>query len=80
MSHELKEGMSIRMVWGPDWKFDTQENIDCMTVREQTGQMSMVPWIRVEEHGRPDRFINCALIEGLELEPVPRRHAQTDAK
>jgi len=70
MSHELKEGTSISNVSFPDGSFTVGENASCMTIREQLGQMSMVPWIRIEVNGRPDRYFNCALAESIELAPV----------
>jgi hypothetical protein len=69
MSHELKEGTRIQRINLPDEsRYVVGElGVNCMSIREQTGQMSMVPWVRVEITGTPDIFVNCALVESIEF-------------
>jgi len=66
MSHELIEGVELKCVFWTDGEV-TVGKADCasLIVREQYGQMSMVPWVEaIYENGKKQLY-NLALAEGV---------------
>ncbi len=68
MSHELREGKKLHSIWWAEGSLTVGAQVESLTVREQTGQMAMVPWVESISNGKSN-FYNCALLEGFS--PVP---------
>lgn len=78
MSHELREGVLLASVIGPEidgeyLHFVVREGgVSRIVVSEQAGQMGMVPWARVEffdDQDKPPVLVNLAHIESVQLLP-----------
>jgi len=68
MSHELKEGTNLRAIWWHDVAIQVGvDKVVSIIVREQMGQIGMVPWVTVTTSDGRQSFYNCALLEGLGL-------------
>ena len=68
MSHELKEGIKLKLVYWSEGDFVVgKRGVTDIVICEQLGQMSMVPWARIVLSDEPDQLVNCALLEGLQL-------------
>ena len=69
MSHELREGQELKEIWWSDDGYCTvgSNSVESITVREQTGQMSMVPWVEVVRKGVKSLY-NCAFLEGVTVQ------------
>lgn len=76
MSHELKEGVKLKSVAGPTGPDgdhilmcigDNPYQCKAITVVEQPGQMSMVPWAKAEQNNGSTLLINLALMESVTL-------------
>ena len=65
MSHELKEGVELNSIWWAEGSLTVGSQVASLTVREQIGQMSMVPWVEATDSNGKSNFYNCALLEGF---------------
>lgn len=73
MSHELKEGKELKSVYWTSGDYVVGKEYvargKCLslTVREQMGQMSMVPWVEAVFEEGPNTLVNCTHMEGILL-------------
>ena len=67
MSHELREGVELLTVFWSEGEALTAGRGQCesIVVREQTGQMAMVPWVEVTLIDGTSSLYNLALVEGV---------------
>ena len=71
MSHELKEGAKVAGITYSGERYLSAAEADiAMSISEQPGQMSMVPWVRIEREDGSVGFANCALLEFVDLVSV----------
>ncbi len=69
MSHELQEGVKLHSIWWAEGSLTVSNAHDVVsiTVRDQNGQMGMVPWVEVVNKDGRAKFFNCAQLEGFEV-------------
>lgn len=67
MSHELREGVKLQSVYWDEGSYEVGRlEVESITIREQTGQMSMVPWAEIKWATGKTHLVNCALLQGVE--------------
>lgn len=70
MTRTLIAGTKVKQAWtgdGPGWKIG-EFGIKSMIITMENGQMEGVPWIRICFEDKKETLINCAALEGLELD------------
>lgn len=71
MSHELRDGISATEIRFGDDSYHAVNVRGCqsITIREQAGQMGMVPWLEVIYNDRRV-LVNASLTESITLTPT----------
>ncbi len=74
--NELKEGLELKAATLPDTSYYVVgSNAVSITVRMQTGQMAMIPWLEIELADGRKLLFNCTYIADVQFIPKPKTEA-----